>query len=66
MAQTKKLRAAIIGAGGRARSSHYVCVSRLSDAVELGAMAELDPVLMQVQYSTELRFTFQYSTIHYS
>ena len=47
MAPTTKLRAAIIGAGGRARSSHYVCVSRLSEQVELGAMAELDPVLMQ-------------------
>ena len=47
MSHTKKLRAAIIGAGGRARSSHYVCVTRLSDQVELGAMAELDPVLMK-------------------
>ena len=35
----KKLRAAIIGAGGRARGSHYVCITRLSDEVELGASA---------------------------
>eukprot|EP01051_Picozoa_sp_SAG22_P010819 SAG22_NODE_994_length_6119_cov_167.397674_7_plen_312_part_00 len=46
MGQQRKLRAAIIGAGGRARGSHYVCVSYLKDQVELVAMCELDPELM--------------------
>ena len=41
MAPARKLRAAIIGAGGRARGSHYVCITRLSQEVELLAMAEL-------------------------
>ena len=42
----RKLRAVIIGAGGRARGSHYVCISRLADEVDLVAMSELDPALM--------------------
>lgn len=43
MSMTRRIRVAFVGAGNRAFGAHYPIVARLSDAVEVAAVCEVDP-----------------------